>query len=243
MHEPLQAGAGLAVGDGRADLLRLAVLGPDDDNLLRLLVPAVTVHVLVLAADVRLVNLDRAGESGIVSRDQGGPQPVREMPRALLRDTQLAVQLHRADTLEVHGHQVARDGPHLEAELAGLHDSPRPHAEALAAILLATAVRHRLVLRANQHVGGAAVVAGNAIGPASLDEPVLSSLVVREEPEQLDQADTVAVVTSGGFRRRHDVYSIVPNGSEVKYEWALWYIIPAARSRASVSENQLWYRT
>lgn len=87
-------------------------------------------HVLCLAADVGLVNLDGAGHLLVGRSLKGESNPVKHEPRGLLRDTQRTAQLVRADRVlgvrdQPDGGQplvepdwgVLKDRCHLDAEL------------------------------------------------------------------------------------------------------------------------------
>ena len=78
-----------------------------------------------------------------------------EVPGRLLRDAQLAAQLHAGDALDAGGQQVDGQRPGAVAELGVGHDRVGAHGEALAAA--AAAVGHAGVGAGGLHVGGMAM--------------------------------------------------------------------------------------
>ena len=112
---------------------------------------AALVLVAFLAADIGLVHLHRAREQALL-RLPAPADAMRQMPGRLLRDAQVAVQLHARDALQRGGQQVDRDGPHLVAQLAVRHHAAGAHREALVAA--AAAVGHGGMGRAGEHVAG-----------------------------------------------------------------------------------------
>ena len=91
-------------------------------------------HVLRLAADVGLIDLNRTVEHA--ERLLIGPafaDAMRQMPCRAIRHPQLTMQLHRAGAFEVGDHQVHRQQPHPEPEIGGVHWGVRANREMLAA--------------------------------------------------------------------------------------------------------------
>ena len=218
--EALERFAVYLIDDFRPDLIRLAVLDAGDEALgdlvnaaaARQLLTLTAVHVLRLAADECFVRLNWSLKLHPPAGERFA-ETVRQVPRRPLRDVQLAVQLHAADALQVRRHEVDGDGPSLESELAALEHSAGPDAEPFPAAFLAAAVRHRLVLRADQDALRSAVVAADASRPAGADEPRLGGGVVGEQLEKVDQADAVSVATARCLLTHE--YSIVPTSARV----------------------------
>ena len=86
-----------------------------------------------------------------------------------------------------------------DAEVRRLHDSSSTDAESFTALLLAAAVRHRLVCRAAQDIDGATVRAGWAVRPALLNEPSLRRRVIWKFPDEFDDGDAFAVRLAGAL--------------------------------------------
>ena len=211
--------AWLAVIDHRgADPVGLSVLDPGHHRL----PPGATAHaqpvalvlVLLFPAEVRLICLDRTLELLQLQHRPRLADPVSQVPRALLRDTEVPMQLHRRHPLQGGEHQVQRDRPHLVAEVGGLHHCADLHAEPLRAPLLTAPVRHRLVSGAGLDVVRTAVRAGRPpVRPALLSEPLLRLLVVREQTHQLGEAQSLPECLAWSF---HGDYRIVPKSRSVK---------------------------
>ena len=130
--------------------------------------PLVLVLVAFLAADVGLIGLNRTIERDGV-RFPGAPDAVREVPGGLLRDAEVAVQLHARYALEVGGEQVGRDRPRAQRQLRAVHDAPSLDRKVHPAVIAAE--RLRLASRALADVERTAAGAGHAVRPARLDEP------------------------------------------------------------------------
>ena len=223
-HEPAQRLA-VGAGDGLGpNLPRLPILHADDGSLVRDAAPCARplalVLVLLFAADVRLVYLDRAGErTALVFPCL--PEPVRQMPRALLSDAEIAVELHARHTLQAGSEQVGRERPCLVAKVRAFHDGTRLDAEALAAV--AAAVGHGLVLRAGLNAQGATGWAADAVGPALIREERFGGRIIGEHADEVREGDALAMCLARpllchGVPFRCGHYSTTG--------WALLYISP-----------------
>ena len=122
-------------------------------------------------------------------------------PSRLLRDVQVAVQLHGATALEIGGHQVHRVRPH-----------PKPEVDPAMSVLVRTEkylrhsrFRHQygcgLRFLPLDHVVRPAVRAGHAARPAVLGEPRLGGSVVREQLAELHQLIPCRKCSPGPFCR------------------------------------------
>lgn len=114
-------GAGNHLGP---DLLRLAVLRTDHGFLAhraasgpRQLFALGVGHVLPLAVDVRLIDLDGTDKVAAVNR-QRVTDAVGHEPCALLRDAKIAMQLHGRYALQGSGAKVDADGPLAKGNLS-----------------------------------------------------------------------------------------------------------------------------
>ena len=152
-------------------------------------------HVRPRTAHVRLVDFNGADENTVAVLERLA-EPVRQVPRCLLRDVEVPVQLHARHALEARQAQVDGYRPHLIAELRRLHDRPVADAEALAALPFPAPERHP-VGRAGLDVRGAAFGAGGAVGPAHPHEPRLRRVIVREHLHGLDEAHALAEALAG----------------------------------------------
>ena len=156
------------------------------------------VLVPLLASAVNLVDLDDAAERRLAVPEHLADS-LEHVPCGLLRDAQLAMQLHAGDPLDVGRRHVERNSPCLIAELAGLHDRSLADAEPLAAVL--AGVRHGRMGRAMSVVAGTAVRAGRPVLPAQFLKPPFRRRVVRELVKQLDDRDSLAVRPPRPLRR------------------------------------------
>ena len=123
-HERLKGGPVHRFDHSRAHAARGAVFDASDGDLADRPTASVEALALVLvaflAADERLVHLDRASELFALVIPCFA-QAVREVPRGLLRDPEVAVELHAAHALEVRGEQVGRERPRLVPEVRAFH--------------------------------------------------------------------------------------------------------------------------
>ena len=156
------------------------------------------VHVPAFAAEVRFVHFDRAMKHRAILR-QRRSEPMRQEPRGLLRDAEVAVQLHAGHALETGHHLKRGDDPVLIADLRAFHDRAGLDAEELRARLLSTPERHGRVLRASLDVHRSAAGTAHAIRPTLLDEPLFGSRVVGEHPEDLLKGDAFAECFTWGL--------------------------------------------
>ena len=176
----------------------------------------------ILAADERLIGLYRAYERRVLALPRF-PDAVRQMPRRLLRDVEIAVQLHAGRALESGRQQVDGDGPHTVSEVAVCHRRPGLGREELAAV--AAAERHARVRCLGRHVDGAAVRATDlAVRPASLNDPLLGRFVGREHVHDGHERDAVAVVLAGCLAC-HNGTVVTVSGLSVKRFWLPSYIV------------------
>ena len=130
------------------DLAGLAVFRSNDRHLANTAASGMEflrfVLVLFKAPDVRLIDLDGAGEHGGIASEKL-PDTLNQKPCAFLRHAQFAMNLHAGYSLEARYGHVNHDSPLPERDMTGLHDRPLAYAEILAASL--APVRHRLVPR------------------------------------------------------------------------------------------------
>ena len=118
---------------------------------------------------------------------------VCEIPRGLLADAQVAVELHRRNPLEVRRHQVDRGEPCSIAERRALHHRPGLEREHAPLRAVAAPMRHGRMRDAALDIARAAVPAVRPIRPALRREPCLGRLVGRKHPEEPVQRQTLAI--------------------------------------------------
>ena len=145
------------------------------------------VHVLGQPADVALVGLDRTLEGLTLEVVPALADAMRQVPRRLLRDAEVTVQLYAGDALKAGVEQVDGYGPLLVAELRVPHHRADLHAEELAAAVTAAAIGHRPVGRRVLNVVVVAVRAAGTVGPADRRDPRFGRLVVGELADQFHQ--------------------------------------------------------
>ena len=116
---------------------------------------------------------------------------VEEVPTRLLGDSQIPVQLHARDALQVRRHHVNRDHPSLAAERGTVHQAVRLDREIASAV--AAAVRLRLASLALLDIVRSALWASNTIRPSLLDKPSFRRFVVWKHSEKLRYGQAVAV--------------------------------------------------
>ena len=113
---------------GGAYAPRGAVLGAGDCGLAYGAAPGVQLLrfmlVPLLPAHEGLVYLDRAGHREAGAINEPLPDALHQVPCGRLADTEVAVNLHARRALDAGRHQIDRDYPFLEPQLARLHDSP-----------------------------------------------------------------------------------------------------------------------
>ena len=104
------------------------------------------------------------------------------MPRGLLRDSQVAMQLHRAHALQTGGNEINGYRPVLVTDMRAVHDRVDPDGE----VAPAGPAEMRLtpVLSSLIHVRPVAVRAADSLRPPVLDEPFLGRAVVGEHLEE-----------------------------------------------------------
>ena len=159
----------------------------------------VPVLVPLLAAEVRLVHFNGAGKPLAGGADAKGlADAVGQIPRRLLGDPQVPVQFHRRHALERRGEQVDGHGPRLVAEIRALQHGADPHAEPVAAFLLAASPRHRLVV-VRSDIERSAVRAPRVTLPPLLLEPQSRRLVVGKRPQEFDDGQPVRYALPGPF--------------------------------------------
>ncbi len=187
----------------RGDFVRLPVLDADNRCLAdstpagvleRL--PLLVAHIPALAPDEGLVHLHRPGEADIAVLERLA-DAVRQVPRILLRDLQVSVQLHTGHALEIGRHLEYGNCPHLVAEVRSLHHSAGLGREELAA--RAAAESHIGMGGGVLDVVRTAVRALDLIAPPCANEPVLSGLVVWEHPEKVDEGHSFSMVPARCF--------------------------------------------
>ena len=161
--------------------------------------PLAGVLVAFLAADERLVDLDRAGEDALVILERL-VDAVAQVPGGLLRDPEVAPELHAGDALDAGRHQVDGERPLAEPEIRGLHDGSGLDREILPARPAPEWLR--LARRARLHVVGIAARAPDAVRPADRDDPLLSGLIGRKHGRQIHQAEALSEALSRSARHR-----------------------------------------
>ena len=135
--------------------------------------------VLPLAADMRLVDLDRAEKlAGLLL--EGEPQPVQHEPGSLLADAELAMQPHRRDALDVDREEVNADRPCPVRHFRPRHDGAGAQREKGLALAVPAAVRHALVLDVRLHVEAAAIRTIRSLRPANRLNPLPRRILVAE---------------------------------------------------------------
>ena len=100
-----------------------------------------------------------------------------KMPGRLLRNVQIAMELHARLPLEPRRQHVGGDHPILRSEIGMLHDRSGAHREELATG--AAVVVHGRMPGTALHVAGIAVRADGTSGPADAGDPFLSRPVIR----------------------------------------------------------------
>ena len=188
--------------DRRAHLRGLAVAGPDHGGLADGAAPGPEflggVLVVLLAAEIGLVDFDRAG----TRVRPFGPrlaQAMGQVPSRGLADAEVAMEFHARDAFEAGREQVDGHGPGAVTELGALQQGAGLGREVLAA--LAAAVRLGLACGPGLDVGGAAGRAADAVGPEDVREPALGTVLVGEQVHQLDQGDALAMGSAGASLR------------------------------------------
>lgn len=164
------------------------------------------VDVLGLAADERLVRLDRLAGAAHRAVIRLGIEAHRladahgEEPGALVGDAERPMQLMRADALLAGGHQVEAQHPLRQRDLAALHDAADRHRERLLAVVAVDqAFAVRLAGEARD-VRRAAVRADRAIRPAKAFEMGAGRiLVVENRVREIDGHDTFPVLLRGMY--------------------------------------------
>ena len=132
---------GLALGvvhDLGCNPFRAPILGADYGSLpygpaSREFLPLGITHIASLAAEIRLVHLNRSGHVPDLA-EEPLTDALHEIPGRLLRDAQLPVQLHGGNTLQARRHHVDGDGPLLITDLGRLHDHSLTDAEMAPAV-------------------------------------------------------------------------------------------------------------
>ena len=110
-----------------ADAFRLANLHGDPGKDLLAALPAAA-QTGLLAADVGLIDLDRAGQPAPSRADQRRAQPVQHRPRRLIgADLQRPLQILRRDAILGGREQPAGVEPHRQRGPGPVEDSPRRH--------------------------------------------------------------------------------------------------------------------
>ncbi|MDE2966622.1 MAG: hypothetical protein OXS30_03895 [Chloroflexota bacterium] len=140
-------------------------------------------HVLVLAADEGLVDLDLSGERRWILLVVALPDPVGEMPCCFLGHAEHDVQLRRGPPLDLLREHHDRQKPGVVAQLGVLHHHARADAEELPAP--SATERHRWMGGADLNVIMVAVRADRAVWPSVVDEPALRSSIIREPSVEL----------------------------------------------------------
>ena len=148
-----------------------------------------------LAADVRLVYLNRPGEHCFITEEL--PHPLNQEPCAFLRHAQLAVNLHAGHSLEARYRHVDHDSPLTECDMTGLHDRPFAYGKILAASL--APVRHRLVPRCFRVVRRSAFRASRADRPADGFDPQAGRFLIGKHVHDLEDRHSCAVGASRCF--------------------------------------------
>ena len=160
----------------------------------------VAVLVLLLAAHVGLIDLDRAGEQAAFLLPCL-PDPVRHEPCGFLANLQIPVQLHRGDALEVRDAEIDSVGPLLERHLGALEGGAGADGEE--EVAGPAAVGHGLLTRNRRSVLAVAAGATATSGPAFGFKPVAGGLLIGEHLAQLYQADPHSERFTGCFLFHH----------------------------------------
>ncbi len=153
--------------------------------------PLVPVLVLLLPADVRLVDLDDAAQLVEVPAARF-PEPPQHEPRCLLRHADLLRDLHGGNALAGGHNEVDRPDPLVQLDVRPLEDGPGADRELLRASPAAM-VAEPLPL-AGRDLVAAAVWADRLTVPPLRFEIHSGRFRVREPLEELKQADRHAVV-------------------------------------------------
>ena len=189
MHEALEGRLVGRLDHLGLDLVRRAVLHADDRELAvggayLLHAPLLSrVHIRGLTAYVVLIDLDRPAELvlAVVPRLADA---VEHVPRGLLRDAQVAVELHGRHALEVRADLVERYSPLAERQVGALHNRIGLDAEIASAV--AAEEGHRLPALALVNRVAVAPRATDTVRPPLFDEPRLGGRLIAEVVDRVD---------------------------------------------------------
>ena len=169
------------------------------------LLPLRGVHVLRPATHKRLIGLHWSSEP---TRERGRPRltnSVQHEPSRLLRDLEIAVELHARHALERREAQVDADSPLPQLDFRALHR--RPGADAEVAPAIRAPVGHPGVRR-RARVHTAAVPAAAFARPQHILEPRDRGVLCGKHVRQVDKGEALAVTLSRCFSLRHDRNSL-----------------------------------
>ena len=122
-----------------------------------------------LAADVGLVDLDRAEHQAVLPIGQGGTDTMTEMPCGFLRDPEIASELGTRDPLQAGRHRADRGDLDPTTQMRTIHDRASLHRKVTAAVM--TPVRQGSAVRACGDRHGIAMGAAHAVRPTPCNEP------------------------------------------------------------------------
>ena len=155
-------------------------------------------HVPALAAEVALVDFNRAVELVVIVFRPGFADTVKHEPRGRLRHADIALQLHGRNRFQAGQAQVDRNGPLAQRDFRPLHGGARLHAEIGAAVR--APVGHLRVAG----LAGADRSAFGAMSPVRPNdrlEPLGRSFLGREHVHQINDGHPFAMGFAGCLLR------------------------------------------